>query len=320
METKELLKEAVKAEVVKLMAQELLREDSFEKLKSELAAELFELKETEPKETEPKVTVTVTETIIDKPEEKKEDKKVFIRELNKNWGYDPINRQEEKTKELLGFLPNFKNIASGFKGQEISLEEKHFMENSSFTKRRLINELKDKIKDIEKNIHVNTPYTGEEVDEVLIGKTLQSSAEKLREFKETFYGKKSENTIPVSNGLGFSPSQEYVVDHLLSKQKEKLENGYSAYALEQYKDAFEKAALEQHIDIYLPKATSTPDAKIPSLDTPSHILNAKDKFNEVLEVAKKKRTPIKKEVGIVKEPSKKASVKKASAKKKTNKK
>ena len=147
METKELLKEAVKAEVVKLMAQELLKEDSFEKMKSELAAELFELKETEPK-----VTVTVTETVIDKPEEKKDNNPTFVRELNPDWGYDPINKQEENLKQMLGFLPNMKDIRKGFKGQEISLEEKLFMENSSFTKMRLINELKEKIKDLEQSV------------------------------------------------------------------------------------------------------------------------------------------------------------------------
>ena len=96
------------------MAQELLKEDSFEKMKSELAAELFELKETEPK-----VTVTVTETVIDKPEEKKDNNPTFVRELNPDWGYDPINKQEENLKQMLGFLPNMKDIRKGFKGQEI---------------------------------------------------------------------------------------------------------------------------------------------------------------------------------------------------------
>lgn len=296
METKELLKEAVKAEVVKLMAQELLKEDSFEKMKSELAAELFELKETEPK-----VTVTVTETIIDKPEEKKEDKKVFIRELNKNWGYDPINKQEEKLKQMLGFLPNLKDIQKGFKGQEISLEEKEFMENSSFTKIRIIDELKKKIKDLEQSLPINMPYI-EDIELVKkddnLSEKLESSSEKLKDFKNRIYGNKSENTITEPKPILGHQMAEYV----LNKHKEKLGEGFSNLVAE-YKD----------------NIINTPAVSIEKT-IPNHILNAKDKFNEVLEVAKKKRTPIKKEVGIVKEPSKKTSAKKASAKKKTNKK
>ena len=63
---------------------------------------------------------------------------------------------EENLKQMLGFLPNMKDIRKGFKGQEISLEEKLFMENSSFTKMRLINELKEKIKDLELQVEVLT--------------------------------------------------------------------------------------------------------------------------------------------------------------------
>jgi hypothetical protein len=286
METKELLKEAVKAEVVKLMAQELLKEDSFEKMKSELAAELFELKETEP-------TVNVT----DKPE----DKKVFIRELNSNWGYDPINKQEENLKQMLGFLPNMKDIGRGFKGQEISLEEKLFMENSSFTKMRLINELKEKIKDLEQSVPFNMPYI-ENINEDEEGE-IESSSEKLKDFKTRIYGDKSEIPKPI---IGHQ-----MAEYVLNKQKEKLGESFSSYITEHYKD------------IIIPEASgATEDIKTQtSSNVPDFILKAKDKASEALESAIKiKRTPIKKTVGVVKEPSKKSSVKKASSKKKTNKK
>lgn len=294
METKELLKEAVKAEVVKLMAQELLKEDSFEKMKSELAAELFELKETEPK-----VTITVTDKVIDKPE----DKKVFIRELNSNWGYDPINKQEEKLKQMLGFLPNLKDIQKGFKGQEISLEEKEFMENSSFTKMRLINELKEKIKDLEQSVPFNMPYI-ENINEDEEGE-IESSSEKLKDFKARIYGDKSEIPKPI---IGHQ-----MAEYVLNKQKEKLGESFSSYITEQYKG------------VILPEASgATVESKSESYDkstVPDFILKAKDKAGEALDSAiKMKRTPIKKEIKVVKEPSKKTSAKKASSKKKTNKK
>ena len=296
METKELLKEAVKAEVVKLMAQELLKEDSFEKMKSELAAELFELKETEPK-----VTVTVTDKVI----ENTENKKVFIRELNSNWGYDPINKQEENLKQMLGFLPNLENIQKGFKGQEISLEEKLFMENSSFTKIRLINELKEKIKDLEQSVPFNMPYI-EDINEDEEGE-IESSSEKLKDFKNRIYGDKSENLTETPKPIIGHQMAEYV----LNKQKEKLGEGFSKYISEHYKD------------IIIPEAAETTgDTKTQSTsNVPDFILKTKDKFSEALEsVTNKKRTPIKKEVVVVKEPSKKSSAKKASSKKKTNKK
>ncbi len=298
METKELLKEAVKAEVVKLMAQELLKEDSFEKMKSELAAELFELKETEPK-----VTVTVTETVIDKPEEKKDNNPTFVRELNPDWGYDPINKQEENLKQMLGFLPNMKDIRKGFKGQEISLEEKLFMENSSFTKMRLINELKEKIKDLEQSEPFNMPYI-ENINEDEEGE-IESSSEKLKDFKARIYGDKSEIPKPI---IGHQ-----MAEYVLNKQKQKLGESFSSYITEHYKD------------IIIPEASgATVESKSESYDKstiPDFILKAKDKAGEALESAiKMKRTPIKKEVKVVKEPSKKTSAKKASSKKKTNKK
>ncbi len=303
METKELLKEAVKAEVVKLMAQELLKEDSFEKMKSELAAELFELKETEPK-----VTVTVTETVIDKPEEKKDNNPTFVRELNPDWGYDPINKQEENLKQMLGFLPNMKDIRKGFKGQEISLEEKEFMENSSFTKIRIIDELKKKIKDLEQSLPINMPYI-EDIELVKkddnLSEKLESSSEKLKDFKARIYGDKSEIPKPI---IGHQ-----MAEYVLNKQKQKLGESFSSYITEHYKDIIipeaSGATVESKSELY--KKSTVPD----------FILKAKDKAGEALESAiKMKRTPIKKEVVVVKEPSKKTSAKKASSKKKTNKK
>lgn len=301
METKELLKEAVKAEVVKLMAQELLKEDIFEKMKSELAAELFGLKETVP------------EKIIDKSENKKEESKVFTRELNKDWGYDPINTKEEKFKQHLGFLVNFKDIHKGFKGKEISLEEKKFMDNSSFTKARLIEELTEKIKDLKKqSVHINKPYSkhettnddfkseAETIDDVFKS---ESSLDKLKDFKERTYGIKREDLTTIPKTIIEGKKLEYVLD----KQKEKLQTDFSNYITDHYKDIMPE---DVHIVSSKPQSSS---------NTPDSSLKVKDKSVEFLKATTKlRRTPIKKEVGIVKEPSKKTSVKKASAKNKKN--
>ena len=82
---KDEIKNGVKTELIKLLAQELKQENSFQKMKEELMSELFNIKE----------------------EEKG-------RHLNSNDGYDPINDEEKKFKKEWGFLFNADVIKERF--------------------------------------------------------------------------------------------------------------------------------------------------------------------------------------------------------------
>lgn len=177
MDKREEIKEAVKSEVIKLMAQELKQDDSFKKLQNELASELFSLEESKelPQETQEET----------QKETSGEPKR--IRSLNSNWGYDPINKKEENAKKLLGFLFNPEDIKKGFVGQEITQEEADFMKDSSFTKLDMINELKEKIAELTKELS-DSQY------KKVVPLVPTTAAEKLNEFKKSFYGTVKEPT------------------------------------------------------------------------------------------------------------------------------
>ena len=81
------------------------------------------------------------------------------------------------------------------------------MENSSFTKMRLINELKEKIKDLEQSVPEDEE--GE----------IESSSEKLKDFKARIYGDKSEIPKPI---IGHQ-----MAEYVLNKQKQKLGESFS---------------------------------------------------------------------------------------------
>ena len=95
------IKSGVKAELIKLLAQELTQEDSFQKIKKELMAELFNIKE----------------------EEK-------IRHLNSNGGYDPINDEEKKFKNEWGFLFNADAVKERFSKLKMAPKEQEAKTNS----------------------------------------------------------------------------------------------------------------------------------------------------------------------------------------------
>jgi hypothetical protein len=197
MENRTEIKEAVKAEVIKLMAQELKQEDSFKTLQKELAAELFNLEE--PQKAEPEVEVEPA-----KPTRP-------LRALNVNWGYDPVNKKEEKVKKLLGFLYNPKDLKGGFIGQEITEAEEKFMANSSFTKQALIDELQEKITELKKGID-DSQYEPEAFGKVVKKLTPpeaepvveKTASEKLEEFKNSFYGKTEINADTIREKIANS--------------------------------------------------------------------------------------------------------------------
>lgn len=196
MEKREEIKEAVKSEVIKLMAQELIKENSFDAIKAELASELFNL-EKEVKEIEKEVKET-------------EQKIVKTRKLNKGWGYDPINKKEEKIKQEFGFLYNPKDIKNGFKGQEITEEEEKFMLESVFTKKALIEELNSKILSLKNDIEgkdekeiyegrskLTTNFKPMQINNKFIDTTnfnATPASEKLADFKAKLYGEFSDSS------------------------------------------------------------------------------------------------------------------------------
>lgn len=213
MEKREEIKEAVKNEVIKLMALELKQEDTFKQLQRELSEELFKLS---PSETKDNISSGPINQEIPK-----EEKPKILRTLNENWGYDPINKNEEKTKRMLGFLYNPKNLGKGFIGDEITPEEEEFMKNSIFTKNSMIEELEAKLKELKKEVRnyqsknaidskVEILKDFEKAESKIVDK---SSAQKLADFKKEFYGDEVKRNITDSlrRTVDFSKTYEEMI-------------------------------------------------------------------------------------------------------------
>ena len=171
-ELKEELKKSIQKEVIKLMAEEISKEDSFQQMKKEMMAELFKVETSSEVPAEPK-----------KPERP--------RTLNSRLGWDPINKQEEKVKKILGVLYNPNDLQRGFTGDEMTKEEEKFMFESAVTKKGMVRELEQKIKELEsqlKNYESENYSIADEASKVNVGDF---------KFKPFVPGVNAEDIIPV---------------------------------------------------------------------------------------------------------------------------
>lgn len=204
MEKRTEIKEAVKNEVIKLMALELKQEDTFKQMQRELADELFKLSPKEDSEENPTVQEEVKSTKL-------------LRTLNANLGYDPVNANEERMKKFFGFIYNPKDLKRGFVGDEITPEEEEFMKNSIFTKNSMIEELETKLDELKKEVRTQRSKISidskaeiikdfEKAENKITDKT---AAEKLTEFKNEFYGEKVKNNLVQALSRSNKFSEDY---------------------------------------------------------------------------------------------------------------